>query len=1019
MADLNTFVEKTLKLLNLEKQAEINESKAFYENADCTELENKGVCLRKLVVLGQRTGLYGRILLTLGKAKEHTLKNLPLPANCITTGDIVGLSYSSVDSNVAELSSGIVTRVSETLIVIAFEESFDSPSIDADKLMRITRLANDVTFKRMKRALEALCVPSSFCSSRLISVIFGDTEIGEPLNFANLQGKQGGSTIRQEVFFNDNLNQSQRDAVKFALTCRDVGIIHGPPGTGKTTTIVEVIVQAVKNCDLKILACAPSNVAVDNILERLTKYKIKAVRLGHPARVMEKIHSYSLDAILDSSHETAIVKDVRRDIDLVLRTLQGNRNPGERARLRTEIKTLRKELREREEKALKQVLQNAEVILSTNVSASDDGPLKHLPKDHFDLVIIDEAAQSLEAACWIPLLRAPRCILAGDHKQLPPTIMSRDAARRGLEQTLMERIIKMLGDKVVHMLTTQYRMNEMIMRWSSQRLYDGKLLADVSVAQHLLRHLSDVRDTELTSLPLLMIDTAGCDLYELPAQDEESKGNEGEADVVAAHIEGLVASGVKQQDIGVITPYNLQVELLRSRLSCKYPALEIKSMDGFQGREKEAIIISMVRSNTKGEIGFLAENRRMNVAVTRARRHLTIVGDSSTVSRDLFLSSLVEYISAHGEIWSAEQYRCHISGENTHLARRITTKVSREDKSDRKDSKQSKERNNANTQSKKKHEKSTKMETGSFRYSNSKSCRDNPLVSIGQKDTTEDNTEELERQIKALLNDPTRLELVFSTDLSSRDRFTVHRLAEELGLEHSSKGTGEERYIAVAKKPTSDYDKTETDRATTKSDCRTEFIETEPSDNMNICQSCGKQIPLSNMSLHDLRCKQDAQLAPEKNTGNIIVRSVGSGKQSKKNGGGTKRNENTAIITVLSGKKAEKLSEEKVENMENLDDLLAEFRRKDSQCALDDCKKSVLTVGQKCRYCSNVYCLGHRFPEVHGCTQAAKDHERGATAAPRQVSQKAAGQRGHLERKLESKIKGMQGKRKIKQKDGK
>ncbi|XP_028399828.1 DNA-binding protein SMUBP-2-like [Dendronephthya gigantea] len=632
MADLNQFVEKMIELLNLERQAEINESKAFYQNSDNATLENKGVCLRKMVLFSQKTGLYGRTLVTLGKGNvEHSVKKFPLPAHCITTGDIVGLSYSSEDNNVAELSSGIVTRVSETSIVIAFEEAFDSQAIEEDRLMRITRLANDVTFKRMKRALETLQnTPSSYCSSHLISVLFGAMPLSEPLNLSSLQQRPDDLMQKQKDFFNGNLNESQQDAVRFALSSRHVGVVHGPPGTGKTTTIVEVIVQAVKNFGWKILACAPSNIAVDNILERLIKYKIKAVRLGHPARLMEKIHSHSLAAILDSSHDTAIVKDVRRDIDTAMRNLQGSRNSGERSRLRTELKTLRKELREREEKALKHILHNAQVILSTNVSASDDGPLKHLPRDHFDLVVIDEAAQSLEAACWIPLLWAPRCILAGDHKQLPPTIMSRDAARRGLEQTLMERIIEMFGDKVVHMLTTQYRMNKAIMKWSSDRLYDGKLLADVSVAQHLLCHIPEVNDTELTSLPLLMIDTAGCDLYELRSQDEESKGNEGEADVVAAHVSGLVDSGVKQQDIGVITPYNLQVELLRSRLSTKYPALEIKSVDGFQGREKEAVVISMVRSNTKGEIGFLAENRRMNVAVTRARRHLTIVGDSTT-----------------------------------------------------------------------------------------------------------------------------------------------------------------------------------------------------------------------------------------------------------------------------------------------------------------------------------------------------------------------------------------------------
>ena len=172
------------------------------------------------------------------------------------------------------------------------------------------------------------------------------------------------------------------------------------------------------------------------------------------------------------------------------------------------------------------------------------------------------------------------------------------------------------------------------------------------------------------------------------------------------------------------------------------------------------------------------------------------------------------------------------------------------------------------------------------------------------------------------------------------------------------------------------------------------------------------------MSLHEVRCKQDTQHAQEKITGNI-VRSVGSSKKNAKKGGGTKKNENTGNIAKLLGEKAEKLRLEKGENMENLDELLAEFKRKDSQCALEDCKKSILTLGQKCRYCFNVYCLGHRFPEVHGCTQAAKDHARSATAAPRQVSQKAAAKRGHLERKLESKIKGMEGKRKTKQKDGK
>ena len=217
-----------------------------------------------------------------------------------------------------------------------------------------------------------------------------------------------------------------------------------------------------------------------------------------------------------------------------------------------------------------------------------------------------------------------------------------------------------------------------------------------------------------------------------------------------------------------------------------------------------------------------------------------------------------------------------------------------------------------------------------------------------------------------------------------------------------------------------DPDIVETERATKKAEYNTEMIESEPSDSANICHFCGKQIPRSNMSLHQIRCEQGRQR--ENNTGNIAI-SVGnsSGKKKVKKGGGAKKNENTGN---LDGKKTGEKgtgdkNKEQSENMEKLDELLADFKRKDSQCALQDCKKSILTVGQKCEFCLKVYCLGHRFPEVHGCTQAAKEHARSATGATRQVSQKAAAKRGHLERKLESRIKDMQGNRRTKHKDGK
>nr|KAF6465511.1 immunoglobulin mu DNA binding protein 2 [Rousettus aegyptiacus] len=298
----------------------------------------------------------------------------------------------------------------------------------------------------------------------------------------------------------------------------------------------------------------------------------------------------------------------------------------------------------------------ADVVLATNTGASDDGPLKLLPDGYFDIVVIDECSQALEASCWIPLLKARKCILAGDHKQLPPTIVSHKAARAGLSLSLMERLAEAHGAGAVRTLTVQYRMHRAIMQWASQALYHGQLTAHPSVAGHLLRDLPGVAATEETGIPLLLVDTAGCGLLEQEGDGDQSKGNPGEVRLVSLHVQALVDAGVRASDIAVITPYNLQVDLLRQSLSHKLPELEIKSVDGFQGREKEAVVLSFVRSNRKGEVGFLAEDRRINVAVTRARRHVALVCDSRTVSSHAFLQTLVAYFTEHAEVRSAFEY---------------------------------------------------------------------------------------------------------------------------------------------------------------------------------------------------------------------------------------------------------------------------------------------------------------------------------------------------------------------------
>ncbi|NXI56402.1 SMBP2 protein, partial [Chloroceryle aenea] len=558
--------------------------RAWQESVSLKELQRRGVCLLKLQAASQRTGLYGRLLVTFQPRQCDPVAELPY--NSFGPGDIVGLYDSAGPGD--PLSPGIVTRVTSKAVTVAFEESREGLlSMDRESSYRLLKLANDVTYNRLKKALTALKQYHGGPASELIDVLFFSSA---PSAF---------SETKPLKLYNDSLDASQREAVSFSLAQRELAIVHGPPGTGKTTTLVEIILQAVQQ-GLKVLCCAPSNVAVDNLVERLAGHRARILRLGHPARLLEPIQQHSLDAVLARGDSAQIVADIRKDIDQACAKTKNAQDKGERSHFLSEMKALRKELKEREETAMTAALTHASVVLATNTGASADGPLKLLPENHFDLVVIDECAQALEASCWIPLLKAPKCILAGDHKQLPPTIISHKAAAEGLSLSLMERLVERYGEKVVRMLSVQYRMHQAIMQWASSEMYGGRLTAHPSVAQHLLKDLPGVTSTEETTIPLLLIDTAGCGLFELEVEDEQSKGNPGEVQLAGLHIRALVEAGVKAKDIAVVAPYNLQVDMLREHLCHKYPDLEIKSVDGFQGREKEAVILSFVRSNRRG-----------------------------------------------------------------------------------------------------------------------------------------------------------------------------------------------------------------------------------------------------------------------------------------------------------------------------------------------------------------------------------------------------------------------------------
>jgi predicted DNA helicase len=291
--------------------------------------------------------------------------------------------------------------------------------------------------------------------------------------------------------------------------------------------------------------------------------------------------------------------------------------------------------------AVESILDSARVLCATTTGL--DSQL--LGTRRFDLAVIDEACQSTEPGCWIPLLRCDRAVLSGDHCQLPPTVVSGEAADQGFAVSLFERLMNHYGPQIARRLTVQYRMHEAIMNFSSREFYDGALEADASVQSHRLADLPGVASTPSTLSPIEFIDTAGASYDEELEPDGESRRNRQEAELVCRKVQALLDAGVAPRDIAVISPYAAQVRLLRGMLD--RDDIEVDSVDGFQGREKEAVVISLVRSNRQGEIGFLADVRRMNVAMTRARRKLLIIGDTATLASHPFYQKMIEYFEGH------------------------------------------------------------------------------------------------------------------------------------------------------------------------------------------------------------------------------------------------------------------------------------------------------------------------------------------------------------------------------------
>ena len=449
------------------------------------------------------------------------------------------------------------------------------------------------------------------------------------------------------------LNTTQEQAVNEVLWAKDVAVVHGPPGTGKTTTLVEAINETLMR-EPQVLVCAQSNMAVDWICEKLVDRGINVLRIGNPTRVNDKMLSFTYERRFEAHPDYTTLWSIRKTI----RELRGQRKRGSES-FHQKMERLKSRATEIELRIQAELFGEARVIASTLVGA--DNRLLHGRK--FGTLFIDEAAQALEAACWIPIRRVSRVVLAGDHCQLPPTVKSIAALKAGLGKTLMERIVENKPE-VVTLLRIQYRMNEQIMRFSSNWFYDGKV---ESAPQIKYRGILDwdypiewvePEDNGITGLSGLPRSPGDSSIAYGEAFVASTFGriNKGEAMQTLQVLEDYFTKIGKQRilderiDVGIISPYRAQVQYLRHLLK-KQPffkpyrnLISVNTVDGFQGQERDVILISLVRSNEDGEIGFLRDLRRMNVAITRARMKLIILGDVATLTRHPFYKRLYDYI---------------------------------------------------------------------------------------------------------------------------------------------------------------------------------------------------------------------------------------------------------------------------------------------------------------------------------------------------------------------------------------
>lgn len=603
MTEIDSYIDELETLL----KKEIDAYQTIYAGVnDATSMwqkVRKGYAVYPLNVFSIAFNKLGQVILEVEKvAYWPQMLSSGSPARIYPVGDD---NYANV----------VIGKVGYKKVEIVLDKDDVPEWLKTGKLALLVR-PDDRSFREMERALSDLRNKDNESIRKIFRVAYG---IEKPNN--NL-----------EIYENENLNSSQNRAIQKILGTEPVVVVHGPPGTGKTTTLVNAV-EALINKNKRILIATPSNASADHITKELLHYTKKVVRVGNISRIDDDLEKHTLSMLVQTSEEAKLIKDYQKEIDKALKRANSfKRNFGKDERLerkgqRDEVKLYQKQIKELEKYAFERILKENRVAIGTLIGLCRN----EIKKQKWDIVIIDEAAQAFEPACWAVASFGNKLVLAGDHQQLPPTLMQEFPLEKPYA-TLQEKIAKN-DPLVVSFLDTQYRMNETIKEFSNQKFYDGKL-----------KSTNTIKDSE----SLIFIDTAGCGFEE--ELKDGSRLNYGEVNIIGKFLENQ-----KYKSIGIISPYSQQVRFIKD----SFPELkekDIQTIDGFQGQERDCIIISLVRSNHEGSIGFLKDYRRMNVALTRAKNKLVVIGDSATIGQDKFYSDFLEYVEENGSYRSAWEW---------------------------------------------------------------------------------------------------------------------------------------------------------------------------------------------------------------------------------------------------------------------------------------------------------------------------------------------------------------------------